>query len=24
VGEKESYVKRVLDAIRPFVGDAAD
>jgi len=24
VGEKESYVKRVLDTIRPFVGDAAD
>ena len=24
VGEKESYVKRVLDVIRPFVGDAAD
>jgi transcriptional regulator GlxA family with amidase domain len=24
VGEKESYVKRVLDAIRPYVGDAAD
>ena len=24
VGEKESYVKRVLDAIRPFAGDAAD
>ena len=24
VGEKEPYVKRILDAIRPFVGDAAD
>ena len=24
VGEKESYVKRVLDTIRPYVGDAAD
>ena len=24
VGEKDSYVKRVLDVIRPFVGDAAD
>lgn len=23
VGEKDSYVKRVLDVIRPFVGDAA-
>ena len=24
VGEKESYVKRVLDVVRPFVADAAD
>jgi transcriptional regulator GlxA family with amidase domain len=24
VGEKESYVKRVLEVIRPFVGEAAD
>ncbi len=24
VGEKDAYVKRVLDVIRPFVGDAAD
>jgi len=24
VGEKESYVKRLLDVIRPFIADAAD
>ena len=24
VGEKESYVKRVLDVVRPFIADAAD
>ncbi|MCE9660005.1 MAG: DJ-1/PfpI family protein [Burkholderiales bacterium] len=24
VGEKDAYVKRLLDVIRPFVGDAAD
>ena len=23
VGEKDEYVKRLLDVVRPFVGDAA-